>query len=141
VSTPSPAHRMRARFVSFGFWTSVVAFVVIEGDALLDQSEIGHASVLFMFGTACLAAAACIALFAIITAIGLAASAAFKEPRQHQPSRSQDAPRVTAARAGPRPSHPSASLAPERSRSRRNQQSHLGRRVASEGHKGSAAKR
>jgi hypothetical protein len=54
--------------MSFGLWTSVAAFVVIEGDALLDQSEIGHASILFMLGTACLAAAACIALFAIITA-------------------------------------------------------------------------
>ena len=53
--------------------------MVIEGDALLDQSEIGHASLLFMVGTACLAAAACIALFAFITAIGLAVSAAFKE--------------------------------------------------------------
>ena len=45
--------------MSFGFWASTVAFVVIEGDALLDQSEIGHASILFMLGTACLAAGAC----------------------------------------------------------------------------------
>jgi hypothetical protein len=29
---------MRARFVSFGFWTSILTFVTIEGDALLDQS-------------------------------------------------------------------------------------------------------
>jgi hypothetical protein len=48
---------MRGRFVSLGFWTAIVALVVIEGDALLDQSEIGHASTLFMSGTACLAAA------------------------------------------------------------------------------------
>jgi hypothetical protein len=79
VSTRTPARRVRGRFISFGFWTSVATFVVIEGDAILDQSEIGHASPLFMFGTSCLAAAACIALFAIITAIGLAVSAAFKE--------------------------------------------------------------
>jgi hypothetical protein len=142
VRTPSPASRMRGRFVSFGFWTSVLAFVIIEGDALLDQSEIGHASVLFMFGTACLAAAACIALFAIITVIGLAASAAFKEaPRQHQPPRSQDAPRVTAAHAGPKPGQPPTSLAPGRSRSRRNQQSRPVRREASDEPQGCAAKR
>jgi hypothetical protein len=52
-----------------------VAFVVIEGDALLDQWAIGHASALYMFGTACLAAAACMVLFAIIAAIGWVISA------------------------------------------------------------------
>jgi hypothetical protein len=88
MSAPSAARRVRVRFMSVGFWTAAVAFVVIEGDALLDQSEIGHASPLFMFGTACLAAAACIALFAIITAIGLMVSAAFEEaPHRQQPRR------------------------------------------------------
>jgi hypothetical protein len=85
MSTPSPSQRVRARFISLGLWTSVAAFVVIEGDALLDQSEIGHASAVFMLGTACLAAAACIGLFAVISAIGLAVSAAFSdEPPQQQ---------------------------------------------------------
>ena len=79
MSAPSLARRVRSTFISFGLWISVVAFIVIEGDALLDQSEIGHASILFMLGTACLAAAACIGLFAIITAIGLAISAAFSD--------------------------------------------------------------
>jgi hypothetical protein len=65
--------------------------VVIEGDAILDQLEIGHASPLFMFGTACLATAACVALFAIITAIGLAVSAAFEEEPQQQSTPSEDA--------------------------------------------------
>jgi hypothetical protein len=103
VSTPFPARRMRARFVSFGFWTSILAFVIIEGNALFDQSEIGHASWLFMFGTACLAAGACIALFAIITAIGLAVSAAVKKaPRRRQPNRNQASPGITAADARPR---------------------------------------
>ena len=92
MSIRSPALRIRSRFISFGFWTSVSAFVVIEGDAILDQSEIGHASPLFMFGTACLAAAACMALFATITAIGLVVSAAFKEePHQQQSAPSEDA--------------------------------------------------
>jgi hypothetical protein len=92
VSAPSLARRVRSTFISFGLWISVVAFIVIEGDALLDQSEIGHASILFMLGTACLAAAACIGLFAIITAIGLAISAAFSdEPLQQQSDPVQDA--------------------------------------------------
>jgi hypothetical protein len=129
MSAPSPARRVRGRFISFGFWTSAVAFVVIEGDALLDQSEIGHASVLYMFGTACLAAAACLALFAIISAIGLAVSAAFSDERHHQPGPSRDAPAVTAAHLR----HlPAASLAPGRSRSRRRQQPRPARIVASE---------
>jgi len=85
MSAPTPAGRVRARFMRLAFWMSAIAFVVIEGDALLDQSEIGHASVLFMFGTACLAAAACLGLFAIIMAIGLAVSAAISdEPSQQQ---------------------------------------------------------
>jgi hypothetical protein len=81
----SRATRMRSRFMSFGLSTSAVTFFVIEGDALVDQSEIGHASAMFMFGTACLAAAFCIGLFAIIMTIGLAISAAFSdEPPQQQ---------------------------------------------------------
>ena len=130
MSAPSPARRVRSRFISFGFWTSAVAFVVIEGDALLDQSEIGHASVLYMFGTACLAAAACLALFAIISAIGLAVSAAFSdEPPQQQAALSQDASAITAAHLG----QPSAiSLASGRSMSRRHRQPRPARIVASE---------
>jgi hypothetical protein len=85
MSAPSPARRVRARFVSLGFWTSAIAFVVIEGDALLEQSEIGHASAVYMFGTACLAAAACLVLFAIISAIGLGVSAAFND-EPHPPA-------------------------------------------------------
>ena len=91
MSAPSPARRMRARVMSFALWVSALAFLIIENDALLDQSEIGHASVLFMFGTACLAAAACIGLFAIIMAIGLAISAAFSDdPSEQQSDHIQD---------------------------------------------------
>jgi hypothetical protein len=121
---------MRGRFVRLGFWTAIVAFLVIEGDALLDQSEIGHATTLFMFGTACLAAAASITLFAIITAIGLAASVALKEePNQQPPDRTQDALPVTPAHAGGPLNLPATSLASGRSRSRRYQQSAPTRRV------------
>jgi hypothetical protein len=130
VSTRS--HRVRGRFISFGFWTSIAAFVVIEGDAILDQSEIGHASLLFMFGTACLAAAACIALFAVIMAIGLAVSAAFKdEPHQQQSAPSEDASGV--AHVGHPPGQsPAISLAPGRSRSSRHQQRRRPRSIAGE---------
>ena len=111
MSAPSAARRVRSRFMSFGLWASAVAFVVIEGDALLDQSEIGHASALFMLGTACLAAAGCLALFAFISAIGVVVSAAFSEEPRHQQSaaRTQDASAAA----------PPAALAPERSRSSR----------------------
>jgi hypothetical protein len=129
MSAASPARRVRRRFISFGFWTSVVAFVVIEGDALMDQSEIGHASVLYMFGTACLAAAACLVLFAIISAIGLAVSAAFIDEPQQQSGQSQDAPAVTAARLD---QPPATSLAPGRSRAGRHRQPRPARIVASE---------
>jgi hypothetical protein len=91
MSAPSPARRVLGRFMGFGLWTSAVAFAVIEGDALLDQSEIGHASTQFMFGTACLAGAACLGLFAIIMAIGLAVSALFSDEPLQQQSRHQDA--------------------------------------------------
>jgi hypothetical protein len=129
MSTQSAAHRVRARFLSFGFWTSAVAFVVIEADALLDQWEIGHASTLYMFGTACLAAAACLGLFAIISAIGLAVSAAFRdEPRPEQSAASQDVA-VADAHLG----HlPAASPALARSSSRRRQRPRPARIVASE---------
>jgi hypothetical protein len=128
MSAPLPARRVRSTFMSFGFWASTVAFVVIEGDALLDQSEIGHASILFMLGTACLAAGACLALFAIITAIGLAVSAAFgEEPQQQQSAPRQDVPAVAAAHLGQSPS-----LAPARTKSRSHQQRRPARAVASE---------
>jgi hypothetical protein len=116
--------------MSFGLWTSVVAFIVIEGDALLDQSDIGHASTSFMLGTACLAAAACIALFAIIAAIGLAISAAFDdEPLQQQSDHSDDAAAAPGAHIG----HPPAiSLTPGRSSSRRHRPLPRTRTVTSE---------
>src|ERR1700722_793733 len=74
MSALSPEHRVRSRFMRFGMWTSAFAFFVIEGYVLHDQWEIGHASAMFMFGTALVVAGVCIGLFAIIAAIGLAIS-------------------------------------------------------------------
>jgi hypothetical protein len=129
MSAQSAARNVRSSFMRVGFWTSAAAFVVIEGDALLDQSAIGHASTLYMFGTACLAAAACIGLFAVISAIGLAVSAAFRdEPRPEQSAPGQDAPAVAGAHLG----QPYAiSLAPGRAKSRRHGQPRPPRIVAS----------
>jgi hypothetical protein len=119
MSAPSAA-RVRSRFMSFGLWASAVAFVVIEGDALLDQSEIGHASIQFMLGTACLAAAGCLALFAFISVIGVVVSAAFgEEPLQQQLDHSQDGPAVAGAHMG---YPPAAAPSIARSGSRRRQQ-------------------
>jgi hypothetical protein len=70
--------------MSFSLWTSALAFFVIEGYALQDQLSIGHATAMFMFGTACLTAGACIGLFAILMAIGLAVSAVFGDERTPQ---------------------------------------------------------
>ena len=58
-------------------WTSAFAFFVVEGYVLHDQWEIGHASAMFMLGTALVVAGVCIGLFAIIAAIGLVISAAY----------------------------------------------------------------
>ena len=79
MSGPSSAQRVRSRFVSFSLWTSALAFLVVEGNALLDQLDIGHAGLLFMLGTACLSAGVCIGLFAFLMLIGLAISLAFSE--------------------------------------------------------------
>jgi hypothetical protein len=115
----SPADRVRGRFMIFGFWGAALAFAVIEGDALLDQSEIGHASILFMLGTACLGAAGCLALFAFIMAIGVVVSAAFSEeplnPQSAVPTQDASAAAAQMGKVGT----PPAALAPERSKSSR----------------------
>jgi hypothetical protein len=68
-----------------GLGTSALLFFVIELYVLQDQWAIGHASALFMLGTACLVAGACIGLFAIITAIRLLLSVALNdEPARHK---------------------------------------------------------
>jgi hypothetical protein len=79
MSHLSRARRIRAGFLRVGLWASAAAFVLIEGYALPDQWLIGHASVLFMFGTALLSAGACIGLFALISAVGFVVSLFFGE--------------------------------------------------------------
>src|SRR5260370_37283921 len=131
MNAPSPAHRVRSMFTSLGTWVSALAFFVIESNALLDQLEIGHASTMFMLGTACLTSAGCIGLFAIIAAIGLAISVAFSEEIAPRQSRHQDAA-ASGAHIG---RLPGVSRALGRSSSRRHQQRGHTRTVASEARK------
>jgi hypothetical protein len=83
MNAPSQEHRVRSRFMGFSLWTSILTFFALEGYVLLDQWEIGHASAVFMFSTACVIAGVCIGLFAIIAAIGLAVSGAFSSEPDH----------------------------------------------------------
>jgi hypothetical protein len=120
--------------MSISLWTSALAFVVIEGYVLQDQLAIGHASGMFMFGSACLVAAACMGLFAIIMAIGLAVSAAFSdEPTPRQSHHIEDAAADSGAHVG-RPT-PGVSPALGRSSSRRPRQRRGIRTVAGEARK------
>jgi len=78
VNQVSPARRVRRAFMRFGLFVSISAFIVVGADVLLEQL-IGRASVLFIFGTVFLIAAACTTLFAIIAIIGLAISSALDD--------------------------------------------------------------
>ena len=86
----SPARRVRRTFMRLGQSIAIIAFLAIAGDVLFEQWIAGYASAFFIFGTACLIAAACTALFAIIAGIGLVASSAFRDdppgmgPQHHE---------------------------------------------------------
>lgn len=84
MSNSSPARRIRTGSIRLGLMVSAIAFMFIEGYALQDQLTIGQASLMFMLGTALLSAGVCIGLFALITAIGLAASVFFSEQKREQ---------------------------------------------------------
>jgi len=84
MSNSSPARRVRSGAIRLGLWASAIAFLFIEGYALQDQLEIGHASAMFMLRTALLGAGFCIGLFVVITAMGLAASVFFSEQPRRQ---------------------------------------------------------
>jgi hypothetical protein len=75
----SPARRVRQTFMWLGLTISILAFVVVSGDVLLEQWIAGYTSAVYIFGTACVIAGSCIALFAIIVATGIAVSSAFRD--------------------------------------------------------------
>ncbi len=75
----SPARTVRRAFMRVALLISVLTFVVIGGMVLLDQWIGGYVSALVSFGTACVIAAICIAIFALVNATGLAISIAFRD--------------------------------------------------------------
>jgi hypothetical protein len=75
----SLARRVRHKFMWLGVTISILTFVVVGGDVLLEQWIGGHVSAGYIFGTACVIAGSCIALFAIIAATGIAVSSAFSD--------------------------------------------------------------
>jgi len=74
TSVLSPARRVRHVSLRLGLLVSVSAFIFVGGDVFLEQWIEGRAGMLFIFGTACLIAAASILLFVFITSIGLVVS-------------------------------------------------------------------
>ena len=70
----SPSRRVRHISLRLGLLVSLAAFIFVGGDLFLEQWIEGRASTLFVFGTACLIAAASILLFVFITSIGLVVS-------------------------------------------------------------------
>jgi hypothetical protein len=84
MSAPSAARYVRSVSLRVGVWASAVAFGLIEGYTLSDQWLIGHASALFIIGTALLIAGVCTALFSIIDLIGFAVSLFFDESAPNQ---------------------------------------------------------
>jgi len=78
------ARRVRGMAIVIGLIISLLSFVAVSIDVLLKQWIEGMASPLFMFGTACLIAAACIVLFSIITFIGfLVSGVLFRKHSSH----------------------------------------------------------
>lgn len=75
----SAARRVRHRFMWLGLMISILAFVVVAGDVLLEQWIGGHTSASYIFGTACVIGGGCMALFALIAGAGLAISRAFSD--------------------------------------------------------------
>jgi len=76
TSASSPVRRGRDTFIGIGLIISLLSFMVVGIDVLSTQWIEGMASPLFIFGTACLIAAACVVLFSIIAFVGLLVSSA-----------------------------------------------------------------
>ena len=95
MSVLSPADRAGRAFMRVGLIISVVAFLIIASDVLLDQWIIGYASAQFILGTAALIAGICLGLFAIIAGLGLAVAALLRhKPAPPSPEESPEAAQV-----------------------------------------------
>jgi hypothetical protein len=91
VDVLSPGDRVCRAFMRSGFLIAVVAFAVLSSDILLAQWISGNVGAEFILGTAALIAGACLGLFAIIAAIGLAVAAVLTTGRDAAAPGSQDA--------------------------------------------------
>src|SRR5947209_6902944 len=91
VNGLSPALRVRRGFICLGLTISILAFVMVGADVLLEQWIEGQLSAVFVFGTACLIAAACTTLFAVIAIVGIVVSSAFSDEPPHAAPRQPDA--------------------------------------------------
>src|SRR5215471_2269897 len=60
----SPAQRVRRMSVLFGAVVSIALFVLLANEILVSQLLEGHASLLYILGTACVIAGACLLVFA-----------------------------------------------------------------------------
>jgi hypothetical protein len=105
----SPARRLRRAFIHVSFVISLLAFFLVGGSILLDQWIAGQASARFILGTAILTAGACVGLFAVTAAIGLAASMLLRDDALGD-KRDPEArlPRATSALRGNAPPHGAA---------------------------------
>jgi hypothetical protein len=75
----SPARRVCSAFMRGGLVISILAFIMVGSDVLIEQWISGQESVIFMLGTAGLIAGTCVFLFAVIAALGVAISYGFNE--------------------------------------------------------------
>ena len=75
----SPARRVCSAFMRCGRVISILAFIMVGSNVLVEQWVSGQESVIFMLGTAGLIAGTCVFLFAVIAAMGWAISYGFSD--------------------------------------------------------------
>jgi hypothetical protein len=86
----SPARRVCRAFMRGGLVISILAFIMVGSNVLVEQWISGQESVTFMLGTAGLIAGTCVFLFAVIVALGVAISYGFSDnppPGPHRGNR------------------------------------------------------
>ena len=81
----SPRGRADGALLRLSLLISILAFFFLGGSVLLDQWIMGLAGAGFIFGTWMIIVGLCLGVFAIVAAIGLGISAAFRgEPKQER---------------------------------------------------------
>jgi hypothetical protein len=75
----SPARRVCRAFIRGGLVISILAFIMVGSDVLVEQWVSGQESAIFMLGTAGLIGATCVFLFVVTAAMGLVISYGFSD--------------------------------------------------------------